>query len=228
MTLGDDNIDFTKEQIDAITALCRLSRERFESRRQMEWRASVAVWSVFGAGSGFILAAKDWQPSFYLGVAGCLVALLIVVSYGYWWLPYLTREAQRESRQSYYWETWLQKVSIGRLLPLHLQPETRSGHSETEWPTAFDEDPDNLTGKSGISEKRRIKKGWHEAIRLQLAIAVLFGLLFCGTLLSKCAPPYPIASPKSRVTIEGDSIELNGLSGIKANTELKPSTNPKK
>jgi hypothetical protein len=89
--LSPDHGDFLvneKEKADVYAKLAELAWSRYNSRRDIEWKSAVGIWSAFGAATLGVFASSATFTWFAFGVALFLVLAIICV-YGWWWLPYI-------------------------------------------------------------------------------------------------------------------------------------------
>lgn len=205
------------ERIQAFRGLADSARARFESRREMEWRVAIGIWSAFGGGAAVVLSARSWCPSWWDTGFGVLFVGTVWFLYGYYWLPYLIETGHRELRQQYFWETHIEKET-GVCLPEYLTPPKRAG--EMPWASAFTlaaSSPEPVaaiqTGESNSPKKS--ERAWHVAVRLQFVAAILFGFLFVGSLASRAATRVDSSAPKQGISIEGKSVTIESMNGIR-------------
>jgi hypothetical protein len=99
--------------------LAKSAQGRFNSRRDVEWKVTVALWTMYGAACGAVIGTeKIVALKLAIGLV-ILVALAIVVLYGLVWLRFLAKEFKRDQRTSYYWESGVQLIlnrSLCRIL----------------------------------------------------------------------------------------------------------------
>jgi hypothetical protein len=185
---------------------------RYESRRAIEWKTAIGLWSAFGAGAAVVLSARTWAPGWEEVILGLILASVVV--YGYWhsWLPYLNAEMQRDAKASYFWETGLE-ILAGTRRPDCLLPPASTTDPATAWPRM-----DDPTGTA----VPKLSSDLHSVLRVELAVSVLFALLFVGALASKAARRPASTGSKSSITIEGEDVTIESLSGLKAGTQCAP------
>lgn len=226
---------FDREKTEAYLRLADRAWTRFQSRRDVEWKTAIGLWSVFGAGAGVVLTARTWSPGLGEVIAAVAVVVAVGIYYCFWWIPYLTREMQRDQRVSYYWETHVHR-SLGVPLPEHLMPPQPPPGQQGDWPSAQDQNI-NVVGGVG-STARKLSRRTHVVQKAQAAITLVFGVLFVGAMWTKyyrnSPPSVPPAAPtvsslpsESRVVIEGNGLELESvrLGGAGGITSL-PSPQP--
>jgi hypothetical protein len=131
--------------------------------------------------------------------------MVIIAIYWRIWFHYLNDRGQRELHQQVFWESFIYK-ELRQQLPEYMRaPGT--------YATAYDTSPE------GVSDKKpELRKALHESAWVQILVAICFALLFVGALGSRAA--YGLrateSAPESRVTIEGNAIEIDSLSKVKA------------
>lgn len=212
--MGDDqelNKTSIDKQLDAYQKLADSASARAASRRTMEWRMALALWSAFGAATGVVLTASHWHPTglqIALAIAGSIAILIVFATL---WLPYLALAGQRELRQSYFWESHVQKL-LGVSLPPHLVPKPRK-FAKADWPSAFEQDPDRMNGDPN-ADRRQLKTSIHEAQWFQLLITLVFALLFVMTILGRWMPTNDAPQHSPHLEIKGSRIEIQGSSTI--------------
>lgn len=189
--------------------LAEAARARFESRRDMEWRVSLALWSAFGAGFIGVLAAKSWNPTLVEAGIALLLSVVVIAVYYYLWHKYLNDRGQREIHQQVFWQSFIQK-ELGQVLPEYIQPP------DAKFATASNTDGE---GKFTGSERDKpiLRTALHVGQKVQILVAVCFALLFVGAIASRAV--YELrtkqSQPGAKVVIEGESVEIDSLSKIK-------------
>jgi hypothetical protein len=101
--------------------LAKTAQSRFDSRRDIEWKVTVALWTLFGAATAAVITSRVWSAPLLLVVFLTMGVFVVVLLYGLWWLPYLAKSFRRDQRTSYYWESGVQLLT-GTKLPLNLDP----------------------------------------------------------------------------------------------------------
>lgn len=116
-----------KDRADLYFKLAQSAQDRFDSRRDVEWKVAIALWTLFGAAAGAIITARYWTPSPWQVV--CISASVIGILYIYrrWWLTYLAEAFARDQRTSYYWESAIQEL-LGVELPRGLDPKWKDAN----------------------------------------------------------------------------------------------------
>lgn len=144
--------DRRKADAEVYHKLATAARARMESARQLEWRISFSVWTLFVAGIALVLTGKAGSPSLGLTITGTVLAGVLAFLYLWLWLPYIGDSLRRDNMNSYWWETHLEKALHTRRPP-HLRPREH-------WATAYDAAPDHESGIQS-NPKREIRKDWH-------------------------------------------------------------------
>ncbi|MCI0357546.1 MAG: hypothetical protein L0211_03555 [Planctomycetaceae bacterium] len=202
------NGDDVTWQVEAYSKLAESARDRFKSRREMEWRVSLALWSAFGAGFVGVLTARSWEPSWWDILGAFALSSIIICIYAFAWLPYLHDRGQREIHQGIYWESHLQN-KLGIHLPQYAGPPANN------CATAANTNADGSFNGEG-SDPRKLHGGLHRALWLQLSVTIFFACLFVGAISSRVAfkMTNETTAPGSRVLIEGN-VEIDSVSKIK-------------
>lgn len=95
--------------------------DRFKDRREIEWKTTIGIWTLFGAAAATVLVSNTWQPTWFAFIAGIILGFSIVFIYRIIWQPYIAESHRRDQLTSYFWESVLQKVT-GERFPEHLEP----------------------------------------------------------------------------------------------------------
>jgi len=165
---------------------------------------------MFGVGSGVVISADAWSPGVVEIVVAVIIVAIVLVGCWIWWLPYLSMSLRRDNWLSYYWETHIEKA-LGPARPEFLRPPPMDGDT---WPSAYDEDPNEVCGNPNDSD-RKLPMKWHKVQWAQFAVTFLFGALFILALVSKGRRASEAQGPPSKVTIEGGTLEIDGTSQLK-------------
>jgi len=121
---------------DICTVLADRAWKRFESRRAVEWRTALALWSAFGVTSTAIITTESFQPEWIAATIVTVISVLLIVYLWAYWFPYLRKSLYRDLATTYYWETVLQQELGDHRLPAFLRPES----SGLDFPTVYDPD----------------------------------------------------------------------------------------
>lgn len=175
----DDTQKFVAEQYHK---LAESARNRFDSRRDIEWKTAIGLWSLFGVGAGAVISARWWSPGWPEILSGIAISATILWIYRLIWLPYLAEAFERDSRTSYYWESGIQFLSDKRL-PRHLDPgyeqhDGRWKRKERDWVRMEDslEDRESMVQLSGEL---------HRSQKCQFWMTLVFALFFVLALVSR-------------------------------------------
>lgn len=168
--------ELDKAKADLILELSKKATDRFNKRKEYEWKLSFGLWAALGSAAGFV-----WQSEPPLSglaafcgtvITGCLIA-------AYYWLivAWMDNSHRRDLKTSYYWETVLCHM-VGVPLCPGLEPNKDLDH-ET-WPKYPD---DNKI------DAEKIKVNWfrkfHHAVGGQLTITLLLALLLVSAFVVK-------------------------------------------
>jgi hypothetical protein len=163
--------------------LAKSAQGRFDSRRDVEWKVTVALWTLYGAASAAAIGVERISAPAWQMAAVTLVALVIVVVYGVLWLPFLAKEFKRDQRTSYFWESGVQSLLSTKLCKT-LDP----GYKFTE-PGTLDRKPEWIRMEECSEESIIIGKppnGFpHRSQWSQLIITVAIAVLFVFLLWAK-------------------------------------------
>jgi hypothetical protein len=182
--------------------------DRMKSRRDVEWKAAIAIWTLFGAGTFGVLASSStlhWGsiPLAFVGDSA------VVFVYGWWWIPYIAETMRRISLTSGYWQFRVLNI-IGRQLPLLLEPAVTPGPDVADlWVRMPTEAPFNLQAPADLDAKKRRMGKWYRSQRCQFWLVLVFGLFFVLAAVIKAIPggaqdhlvrdaPYRRGSPVGR------------------------------
>jgi hypothetical protein len=91
-----------KDRADLYYKLAQSAQARFNSRRDVEWKVTIALWTLFGAAAGAVVTARFWTPEKWQVIILSAVVLGILGYYRFRWLPYLALTFSRDQRTSYY------------------------------------------------------------------------------------------------------------------------------
>jgi hypothetical protein len=109
------------QQAENYYRLATLAAARFDSRRGVEWKTALGVWTLFGAGAVAMVAADHWSAHWWPDfVIALIVTVLILVLYWRWHL-YIGEAMHRDQLIGYYWESGIQNL-LGSPIPAHLEP----------------------------------------------------------------------------------------------------------
>ena len=100
--------------------LAKSAQSRFDSRREVEWKVTVALWTLLGAATGAVITSRVWTATDWLVVFLAIGVCTIVGIYRMWWLPYLAKAFRRDQRTAYS-ESGVQLL-IQKKLPVNLDP----------------------------------------------------------------------------------------------------------
>jgi hypothetical protein len=167
--------------------LAESARSRFDSRRNLEWRMSIGLWTLFGGAAGVVLTARTWAPGPWEVLLSLFFSAVVICVYRWIWMRWINDAHRRDGYVAYYWESGI-RLCIRSLsldhhkdLPTHLEPPNDGTDS---WPAMKDTDPDKVRGNAN-GESRQIPQELHRAQKVQIGIAIAFALLFSGAMLSK-------------------------------------------
>ncbi len=201
----DDN-----QRADYYSKLAKSAWDRFASRRDIEWKTCIAIWSLFAAGAFGVFASSATLPwyAFALAVVG---ACLVLVSY-YFWLRYITEAMRRDQLTCYYWESGVQNI-LGKRVPPLLEPSASPPIAAPgEWQRVPPgEEPHPAPGGDGAVAIKSLTR-FHRSQICQLVIAGGFAVLFLAAVSLKAFGLSPSALPK--LSVEGQ-FEVDSVSKVK-------------
>ena len=112
-----------KDRAELYRSLADRGWQRFNSRREVEWKISFALWTALGASIVLLLQKPVGPTPAWWFVVGAAAA---VVGYVFVWTPWLQKANERDQKTSYYWESAVEHV-LGERTPCELRPG-RPGH----------------------------------------------------------------------------------------------------
>ena len=199
---------------------------RFESRRNMEWRTAAAIWTAFALGTALVLTAGDWTPGWPEIIGAGLLALSCIVGY-YFWVNYANQRSRQENQTSYFWESHLRKMS-GARLPKQLEPPGEKSRTRT-WLEFFHLNKDLRMERSWPSADQcasdlesDLVLDWELAPTLNYLVAVLLACLFFAAVTVRSCRESREEPPAAKLMLEGRSLEIDTLSQLKLGHETGP------
>lgn len=198
--------------------LATLAAERFNSRRDVEWKTAIGIWTLFGAGAVGIVTARNWGAhgwpwGWMLLLFGLVIA--IVILYLYWqWHNYIGEAMRRDQLIGFYWESGIQDL-LDRPIPNHLEPGFFFKPPESNlWVKMPKEHGPSATAPTGWSQEALQK--FHTSQKCQIGIAIAFAFLFVVALATRCLQSSSETQEQSasRVLFEGD-VQMDATSGLK-------------
>ncbi len=179
------------------------ARDRFESLRVIEWKLNIGLWTLLAFGSAGVVATDNLnRECMTLCFAGS-IALVIVVLYGWWWLPYINDMTNRDTGCGYFHETQVRRLLDGESTTAKLPDSLRPGEH------------DKWLGESGGETRyqwlcRRLKETppllipmltghWLRSHTLYFAVTVVLALTFFGA--------FTIKPPKGVNTLPDAAVE---------------------
>ena len=172
----------TKTRAEFCLKLADRAWDRNKYNKTVDWRAAFGIWSAFAAGAGFVLTAASVPVNVWPAILGTVFALLALGLFGGLWLPYSRHSTHDETKRAIEWE----EETI-RLLELKPDPVRAN--------------PD-----------AHVCCGLHKAQWMQLAVSVLFALLFIGALWMRWAASVSSDNHPSTVTVDNGSLDIDSPS----------------
>lgn len=182
----DDDQELLIKAAELYSSLAESARARFDSRRNLEWKVSIGLWTLFGGAAGVVLTARTWTPGWAEATASLALACMVFYIYATTWISWVNETHRRDSETAYFWESGVRHC-IGKVLgehadlPPYLEPHRDAGDP---WPRMSDADPGKIYGNPNKKE-RTLGKGWHPAHKVQVLITFAFAIFFVGSLVSK-------------------------------------------
>src|SRR5687768_683126 len=112
--------DEQQRKAEFFDRLAKAARQRFDSRRTVEWQICFGLWAAFGVGAGFVAGSGNWKPGAVEAVAAAAIALVAVAVF-YRWATERHANDQTDMQTSYFWESAVEKLT-GTELPQELRP----------------------------------------------------------------------------------------------------------
>lgn len=170
-------------KIQSFQWLAEAARARFLSRRGIEWKVTIGLWSFFLAGTLALVSADKWKPSFWVFIIATAISILILFVYRRWWQSYLAETGKRDQLTHFYWECKIQSV-LGELLPPALRPKS-TGSDGDSWERVYQCAFSKDAKKKELALDEKDAKAPDRSELVQLLIAMLFAVLFLAMLASK-------------------------------------------
>jgi hypothetical protein len=198
---------------DLYHRLAKCAQDRHFSRRDVEWKLAIGLWSIFAAGAlGAVTLSK---PLPWGAVAGAtLIGGSILYFYNFRYLPHLRAATKRDQLNCYYWESGIQNV-LGRRVPNALLPENNEEVTWIRMPEPYRDPPAELEADKMDAipwHRKWLTTRRHVVQEVQFWIAVAFYVLFVGALLTKASGTAD--SQPAKMSVDG-SLEIDSLSKFK-------------
>jgi hypothetical protein len=194
--------ELDKAKADLILELSKKATDRFNKRKDYEWKLSFGLWAALGSAAGFVWQADAATPVLAFFCA-TLITVLIVCAYYWLIVSWMDNSHRRDLKTSYYWESVLCHL-VG--VPLCPGLEPTKDLKDGIWPT-FPHKPEH----EGKEIKESLLRRFHYAVGGQLAITVLLALLLVAALFVKTFTGSPVSDEgslhlqgqiRNKVTIE--------------------------
>ncbi len=169
--------------------LAKAARQRFDSRRTIEWQICFGLWAAFGVGAGFVAGASNWKPGAVEAVVASAIALAAAVVF-YLWASSRHDNDQTDMQTCYFWESAIEKLT-GTELPAKLRPNG--------WLRADSPADASLTAAKNRSPL------------YQTIMTSLFALVFAGAVISKAASSSDSPSKVTFETQPGNKIQADKI-----------------
>lgn len=204
-----------KDRAELYLKLADQAWKRFQSRRDMEWKTAIGLWTIFGVGASAVITARDWSPGWQeVGVSSILSCLIIFI-YWHLWLRELARTFTKDQMTSYFWETGVEN-ELKEKLPAHLEPKTGDDKLDRKWVRMGESIPREA------EEPKETKAKLHPVQKTQLLTTILFALLFVGAMASRAYRRQNQVTPAAaRVTVEGD-VGIDSITKLKVGNPKSP------
>lgn len=207
MTDSERDFEERKHRAGLFAGLAKSVWDRFNSRRDVESKTSVAIWTLFGAGAFGVLNTSTSLPWWAFAVALGITAP-ICITYGVW-LQYLIEAFRRDAATSYYWELQLHELA-DKPIPKILDPKYGKSSKSSLWEYVADQQNVVTVGVPSEEELAKLQI-WHTSQKCQLAIAIVFGLFFIGS----------VAIKSNFANSSGPKISIEGAFDAESLTKVK-------
>lgn len=172
------------------------ARQRFETRRDIEWKISFGIWGFFAAGSFAIINAKDWPISYALAIALTFVAIGFIYAQIHWMWQFLSPSENNDRKNTIFWET-----EAGRLATSNFDTCLKE----------LDEGPqgsmtDRKTGRNPRADQSNY---------VTIGVTALFGLAFMSLVWNRALAEKPTTTAMPKVTVEGTGVEIGSMKTAK-------------
>lgn len=188
-----DEIKILEIKLEAFAKLANSAQARFDSRRDIEWKMTIALWTLFAAAAGAGIGARSWNPGVFDIVGIGSISMLVVGVYWGWWIPYLIETFKRDQQTSYYWESAIQETLAGSL-PDFLDPSADPNLNWVRYPNRPD-----INTKSG--DQRRIVRSMRSQFWITVGFVLLLNFVTIGKVISGALASLPhecCANPNER------------------------------
>lgn len=123
-----------KEAADYIHRMAKDAQQRFEERRQYEWRICFGVWASLGAAAGLVISAKDWAPGIVEVILAVAIGLGLFVVFCLFFSGWVHAAHAYDKAVRDHWLTELEKV-VG--VPSPARPTKPNYHPAWQHPAAL-------------------------------------------------------------------------------------------
>jgi PDZ domain-containing protein len=114
-------------RLQMVKYLADAAYQRFDARRQYEWKVCLGFWAAYLAATG-VAVSETWSQSFPTRLVATIVAVPLLLSFLIVWLPGLWEAMENDKFTSRYWEAIIES-RIGERRSRHILDPYRAKKS---------------------------------------------------------------------------------------------------
>ena len=193
--LGQEGHNWINVQVNSYHQIAQRAHARFGRRYNIEWKFTIAFWTLFVVAAGFVLSVDTSSLPTGGAAIVLMIATILVVGFLLWlfWL----------------WLRWMTLADeYDRQLSINCQDRIRE---ELEL-NYTDDKLNEITER--LEKRRKIVQGVHIASMYNFFVAVAFAVFFLFLVGTKGCSSSP-AVPASDMRIEQGSLEIEGTATLK-------------
>jgi hypothetical protein len=113
-----------RDKISACISLAQFSADMLKSRREVEWKVTVALWTLIAASAAFLVSNKIALPFFWVPV---------IVILHYIWLRRMNHSFQVDQRKAYHFREQAEFCLLSNDHGIQPSPPRIAHHSREWW-----------------------------------------------------------------------------------------------